>query len=64
MAYLLKFSLEEEYEYGVSRRIVSELSGDSFGMTWEELLPTIEEFLRAMSYQIDDKELKLVPRRR
>ncbi len=64
MAYLLKLSLEEENEFGTSRRVISELSGDYFGMTWEELLPYIEDFLHAMSYEIDGKELKLVDKRK
>lgn len=63
MAYLLKFSLDEENEDGSARRVTSELSGDYFGMTWEELLPTIEEFIHGLGYQIDGKELKLVNKR-
>lgn len=63
MAYLLKFSLEEENEYGTSRRIVSELTGDYFNLTLDELLPVIEEFIHGLSYQIDGKDLKLINKR-
>lgn len=63
MAYLLKFSLEEDYDVGPSRRIQSEVSGEYFAMTLDDLLPTIEEFIHGLGYQIDGKELKLVNKR-
>lgn len=63
MAHLLKFSLEEENEVGTSRRVMSELNGEYFAITLDDLLPTIEEFIHGLGYQIDGKDLKLVDKR-
>ena len=63
MAYLLKLSLEEDNDVGISRRVLSEVSGDYFNMTLDDLLPTIEEFIHGLGYQIDGKDLKLVDKR-